>query len=112
MEFRKALMSAATARKIADKRLKSAEAWHEIVAMIEEAAEIGCTSLTCPINDKLKYLTEEDVEQIRAKGYVCSVKNNKITIIWEQGLGGEARYLNSKIDLEIFLSCNIPFHKF
>lgn len=89
MEFRKALMSAATARKIANKRLKSAEAWHEIVVMIEEAAETGCTSLTCPINDKLKYLTEEDVEQIRAKGYVCSVKNNKITIIWEQELNSK-----------------------
>ena len=83
MEFRKALMSAETARKIANKRLKSTEAWHEIVTMIEEAAEMGCTSLTCSINDKLKYLEEKDIDMIKAKGYVCSVKNNKITIIWE-----------------------------
>jgi hypothetical protein len=84
MEFRKALMSAATARKIADKKIKNAEAWHEIVAMITAVAHAGYTSFTLLLEDsKLKYLTEEDMKKIRDQGYTCSIENDMLTISWE-----------------------------
>lgn len=87
MEFRKALMSAETARKIANKKeaVKSTEAWHEAVSMIARIAHAGATSFTLLLEDsKLKYLTEEDIEKIRAKGYTCSIENGIFTVSWEQ----------------------------
>lgn len=86
MEFRKALMSAATARKIANKKeaVKSTEAWHEVVSMITKMALAGYTSFTCFLKDsKLEHLTEEDMKKIRDQGYTCSIENDMLTISWE-----------------------------
>ena len=86
MEFRKALMSAATARKIAtNKEIRSAKAWHEIVERIIEAAKNGHLSTTNSLADeKLKDLTDEDIELIRRNGYQCEIINNDVLFIsWE-----------------------------
>jgi hypothetical protein len=34
-------------------------------------------------DSKLKYLTEEDIEKIKAQGYTCSIENDMLTISWE-----------------------------